>query len=147
MSVPMWQRVVHLFWCYCTTCCLVPVYHQHRSRGSVPNPRPVCPPSGHPPPPSWSSVSLQKSSPFSNAPQHSKQIEGEFKLYMRILFLFLSLSFILYLCLSCLTLSLFYSVGLFFLWAWRTVSHNSVLRSRRKNKWTINRNHIAKLAL
>jgi hypothetical protein len=145
----MWQRMSQLFWCDCTTCCLVPVYHQHRCRGSIPNPPTSLPTTRTPPPPTWSSVSLQKSSPFYNAPQHSNQIEGEFKLYMRILFLFLSLSFILYLCFPCLARSLFYSAVVFFLWVWRIVSHNSVLRSCKKikNKWTINRNQIVRLTL
>ena len=146
MSVPVWQRVVHLFWCYCTTCCLVPVYHQHRSRGSVPNPRPVCPPSGHPHPllgVRWVFKSLPHSPTPHNIPSRLKESSNyiwEYFLVSVSLFHSLSLplvshSFSFLLCWSLLFVRMKDSFTQF------------GLRSRRKNKWTINRNQIAELSL
>jgi hypothetical protein len=92
-SSHMWQRMLHLFWCYCTTCCLVPVYHQHRSRGSVPNPGPVCPPSGHPHPllgVRWVFKSLPHSPSPHNIPSRLKESSNYIWGYFSCFCLFLS---------------------------------------------------------
>jgi len=89
----MGQRMLHLFWCSCTTCCLVPVYHQHRSRGSVPNPRPVGPPSGHPHPLlgfRWVFKSLPHSPTPHNIPSRLKESSNYIWEYFSCFCLFLS---------------------------------------------------------